>query len=149
MATRSDTPRSSEEWRAFLQWRVAGFARILGALVLGFYVFSNAAGMLHPLALWSDWVSPANVLTLIAGVVGAGVWLVCITGRRSTTELETIDAIATIATGASIGLTSIYGPPAQRPELSAIMGVLIFLILRAIIIPSSGARTATPVLGPR
>jgi eukaryotic-like serine/threonine-protein kinase len=143
MATRSDVPRSSEDWRAFLQWRVAGFGRILGGLVLGFYVFANAAGMLHPLAKWSDWVSPANVLTLIAGLVCAGVWLVCVSGRRSTAELETIDTIATIATGAAIGLTSIYGPPAQRPELSAIMGVLVFLILRAIVIPSSGARTAT------
>jgi eukaryotic-like serine/threonine-protein kinase len=143
MATRSDVPRSSEEWRAFLQWRVAGFGRILGALVLGFYVFANAAAMLHPQATWSEWVSPANVLTLVAGIVCAGVWLSCVAGKRSTAELETIDAVATIATGAAIGLTSIYGPPAQRPELSAIMGVLIFLILRAIVIPSSGARTAT------
>ncbi|HSO30927.1 MAG TPA: serine/threonine-protein kinase [Labilithrix sp.] len=142
MATRSDVPRSSEEWRAFLQWRVAGFGRILGALVLGFYVFANAAGMLHPLARWSDWISPANILTLIAGLVCAGVWLACMSGKRSTAELETIDAIATIATGSCVGLTSIYGPPVQRPELSAIMGVLVFLILRGIVIPSSGARTA-------
>src|SRR4051812_636685 len=62
MATRSDIPRNSEEGRAFLQWRVAGFGRILGALVLGFYVLANAAGMLHPLAKWTDWVSPANTL---------------------------------------------------------------------------------------
>ena len=49
MAARSDVPRSSEEGRAFLQWRIAGFGRILSALVLGFYVFANAAGVLHPL----------------------------------------------------------------------------------------------------
>jgi len=54
VAARSDVPRSSEEGRAFLPWRVAGFGRILGALVLGFYVFANAAGALHPLATWRD-----------------------------------------------------------------------------------------------
>ena len=143
MAVRSDVPRNTDEWRSFLQWRVAGFGRILGAFVLGFYVFSNAAGMLHPDAKASDWVSPANVLVLLAGLVCAAVWLVCRVGRRSTAELETIDAVATITTGACIGLTSIYGPAVQRPELSAIMGVLVFLILRAIVIPSSGPRTAT------
>ncbi len=57
MAVRSDVPRNSEEWRSFLQWRVAGFGRILGAFVLGFYVLANAAGMLHPLARARDWVS--------------------------------------------------------------------------------------------
>jgi len=138
----SDVPRSSEEWRAFLQSRVKGFGRTLAAFVLGFYVFANGAAMLHPLAKWSDWVSPLNVLVLVAGTICAGVFLACRTGKRSTTELETIDAIATIATGACIGLTSIYAPPVQRPELSSIMGVIIFLILRGIVIPSTGPRTA-------
>ena len=143
MAARSDVPRSSEEGRAFLQWRIAGFGRILGALVLGFYVFANAAGALHPLATWRDWVAPANLLVLVAGLVCGGVWLACAKGTRSTAELETIDAVATVATGSCIGLASIYGPAVQRPELPAIMGVLIFLILRGIVIPSSGGRTAT------
>jgi eukaryotic-like serine/threonine-protein kinase len=142
VATRSDVPRSSEEGRAFLQWRIAGFGRILGALVLAFYVLANAAGMLHPLARWSDWLAPTNLLTLTAGLVYAVVWLACRTGRRTAAELEAIDALATVATGTSLGLTAIWAPPVQRPELSAIMGVLVFLILRGIVIPSSGARTA-------
>jgi eukaryotic-like serine/threonine-protein kinase len=141
MPALTDVPRSSEEWRAFLQSRVAGFGRILASFVLGFYVFANSAAMLHPLAKWSDWVGPLNLLVLGAGIICTVVWIVCKAGRRSTSELETIDALATIATGASIGLTSIYAPPVQRPELAAIMGVIIFLILRAIVIPSSGPRT--------
>ena len=143
MPALTDVPRSSEEWREFLQSRVKGFGRILAAFVLGFYFFANSAAMLHPLATWRDWYSPLNVLVLVAGLICAGVWGVCASGRRSTAELETIDAIATIATGASIGLTSIYAPPVQRPELAAIMGVIIFLILRAIVIPSTGPRTMT------
>lgn len=142
MAALSDVPRSSEEWRAFLQSRVKGFGRTLAAFVLGFYVFANGVAMLHPLAKWSDWVSPLNILVLVAGMLCLGVFVACRIGKRSTTELETIDAIATIATGACIGLTSIYAPPVQRPELSSIMGVIIFLILRGIVIPSSGGRTA-------
>lgn len=143
MPALTDVPRSSEEWRAFLQSRVAGFGRILAAFVLGFYVFANAAAMLHPLATWRDWVDPLNILVLAAGLICAAVWLACITGKRTASELETIDSIATIATGACIGLTAIYGPPVHRPELAAIMGVIIFLILRAIVIPSSGPRTTT------
>ena len=112
-------PRSSEEWRAFLQSRVAGFGRILAAFVLGFYVFANAVAMLHPLATWRDWVSPLNALVLGAGTICALVWIACIARKRSTTELETIDTIATIATGTSIGLTSIYAPAVQRPGLPA------------------------------
>jgi hypothetical protein len=141
MPALNDVPRSSEEWRAFLQSRVAVFGRILGMFVLGFYVFGNGAGMLHPLATWRDWVSPLNLLVLVAGLICATVWLVCRGRKRSAGELETIDALATIATGSSIGLTSIYGPAVQRPELAAVMGVIIFLILRAIVIPSSGTRT--------
>jgi eukaryotic-like serine/threonine-protein kinase len=141
MPALTDVPRSSEEWRAFLQSRVSGFGRILASFVLGFYVFANSAAMLHPLARWSDWIGPLNLLVLGAGTICAAVWIICRASRRSTSELETIDLIATIATGASIGLTAIYAPPVQRPELAAIMGVIIFLILRAIVIPSTGPRT--------
>ena len=143
MPALTDVPRSSDEWRAFLQRRVAGFGRTLAAFVLGFYVFANSAAMLHPLATWHDWIAPLNVLVLAAGIICAAVWVACKVGQRSTTELETIDTIATIATGSCIGLTAIYAPAVQRPELSAIMGVIIFLILRAIVIPSEGGRTAT------
>ena len=139
----TEIPKSSEDWRSFLQSRVKGFGRTLAGFVLGFYVFGNGAGMLHPKAQWSDWVSPLNLLVLAAGSICLVVYLVCRTAVRSTSELETIDAIATIGTGACIGLTSIYGPPIQRPELSSIMGVIIFLILRAIVVPATGRRTVT------
>jgi serine/threonine-protein kinase len=142
MALRStDVPRSSEDWRRFLQSRVAGFGRILAGFVLGFYVFANGFAMLHPLARWSDWISPLNLLVAASGGICLLVWVVCRAGVRSTSELEAIDAIATIGTGACIGLTAIYAPPVQRPELAAIMGVCIFLILRAIVIPATGPRT--------
>jgi eukaryotic-like serine/threonine-protein kinase len=137
----TDVPRSSEEWRAFLQRRVAGFGRTLASFVLGFYVFSNSVAMLHPKAQWSDWASPLNLLVLASGTVCAIVWLSCRRAKRSASELETIDALGTIATASAIGLAAIYGSPVQRPELSSIMGVIIFVVLRAIVIPSSGART--------
>ncbi|MBS2014107.1 MAG: serine/threonine protein kinase [Deltaproteobacteria bacterium] len=142
MPAASDVPKSSEEWRAFLEERVKGFGRTLAAFVLGFYVFANGAAMVHPLAKWSDWLSPLNLLVLAAGLICAGVYVVCRIAKRSTSELETIDALATVATGSCIGLSAIYGPAVQRPELSSIMGVIIFLILRGIVIPSTGARTA-------
>src|SRR3954466_2925135 len=126
----TDVPRNSEEWRSFLQSRVKVFGRTLAAFVLGFYIFANAVGMLHPKALWSDWISPLNLLVLSAGLVCLVVWLASRSGNRSTGDLETIDAIATIATGACVGLTAIYAPPVQRPEVQALLGVIIFLILR-------------------
>jgi hypothetical protein len=143
MPALTDVPRSSEEWRAFLQSRVAGFGRTLAAFVLGFYVFANSAAMLHPRATWRDWTAALNLLVLAAGLICAAVWGACIAGKRSATELDTIDSLATIATGSCIGLTAMYGPAVHRPELAAIMGVIIFLILRGIVIPSSGPRTAT------
>jgi serine/threonine-protein kinase len=136
-----DVPRSSEEWRRFLQSRVAGFGRILAAFVLGFYVLANGVAMLHPLARWIEWLSPLNLLVLSAGTICLVVWLVCRSGTRSTSELEALDAIATIATGSCIGLTAIWGSPVQRPEVQAVLGVVLFLVLRAIVIPATGQRT--------
>ncbi len=137
----TDVPRSSDEWRRFLQSRVKVFGRTLAMFVLGFYVFANGVGMLHPKALWSDWASPLNVLVLAAGLVCLVVWLATRGAERSTAELETIDAIATIVTGACIGLTCVYAPPVQRPEVQAILGVILFVVLRAIVIPATGTRT--------
>src|SRR5687767_8851501 len=137
----TDVPRSSEEWRAFLQRRVAGFGRTLASFVLGFYVLSNSVAMLHPKAQWSDWTSPLNLLVLASGIVCGIVWLGCRRAKRSASELETIDALGTIATASAVGLASVYAPPVQRPELSSIMGVIIFVVLRAIVIPSTGRRT--------
>lgn len=76
MPALTDVPRSSEEWRAFLQSRVAGFGRTLAAFVLGFYVFANSAAMLHPLATWHDWIAPLNLLVLSAGLICAAVFLI-------------------------------------------------------------------------
>lgn len=142
MSALNDVPRSSEEWRAFLQSRVQGFGRILALFVFGFYVFSNSAAMLNPVAKWSDWVNANNSLILLSGAIPAFVWLYCRIAERSASALESTDSIATIATGTAIGVTCIYAPAVHRPELGAIMGVAIFLILRAILVPSSGARTA-------
>jgi eukaryotic-like serine/threonine-protein kinase len=142
MAAVSDVPRNSEEWRAFHQSRVAGFGSTLAKFILGFYVLANSVAMIHPRALWSDWIAPFNLLVLGAGAICAAVWVTCRGSARSTSELDTIDALATVATAACIGLVPVYAVAVHRPEMSAIMGVTIFLILRAIVVPSSGGRTA-------
>src|SRR5688500_15014881 len=102
----TDVPRSSEERRAFLQKRIAGFGRTLAAFVLGFYAFSNSVAMLHPKASWSDWTRPLNLLVVVAGSVCSIVWLVARGRPRSIPELENIDALGTIATASAIGLAS-------------------------------------------
>jgi len=142
VARRNDVPQSSEELRSFLQRRLTGFGRILAGFVGGFYVVGNGVAMLHPRATWSDFVSPLNRLVVAAAAVAAAQWLTCRTGRRSVAELEAIDAVGTIAIGTLLGLTPLWAPPVQRPELSAIMGVILFVTLRAIVIPSEGPRTA-------
>src|SRR5438105_3586655 len=123
MATQSDVPKNSEEWRAFLQERVKGFGITLARFILGFYVLSNSVAMAHPKAVLGDWVSPLNLLVLTAGLICTGVWLSCRSAQRTSRGLESIDGLATVAVGTCIGLTLIFAPPVQRPELSAIMGV--------------------------
>jgi eukaryotic-like serine/threonine-protein kinase len=142
MARRKDLPQSSEERRAFLQRRIAGFGRILAGFVASFYVIGNGVAMLHPRATWADFVSPLNRLVLAAAVVASAQWLTCRNTKRSIAELEGIDAVGTIAIGTLLGITPIWAPPVQRPELSAIMGVILFVTLRAIVIPSEGSRSA-------
>ena len=136
----TDVPRSSEAWRRFLQSRVAVFGRTLALFVLGFYVFANGVSMLHPKALWRDWASPLSLIVVAAGVACLAVWLATRGAARST-ALDTIDALATVITSACIGLTALYAPPVQRPEVQAILGVILFVVLRAIVIPATGRRT--------
>lgn len=141
MSTLEHAPQGGDESREFLQQRVAGFGRQLAGFVFGFFLFSNGVASLDSHTKLSLWWEPQNLLVLGAGTIPLLVWWACRAGERQIGELESIDTIATIATGTCIGLTTIYNPPVQRPELGAVMGLAIFLILRAIVVPSTGMRT--------
>ena len=135
-------PRDSGQLRELLQERVAFFARTLVALVLFFYVMANAVAMVHPLARWSDWVAPFNLFQLGTGAAFGATWLVARGRPRSAPFLARLEA-----TGAVVGATCLAGivlfsPAVQRPELHVIMGITIILVMRAIVIPSPGRRTA-------
>ena len=143
----SDVPRDSEEWRGFLQERISGLGRTLFLLIAFFYVMGNGVGMLHPLATWRDWYNPLCRLEFGAGVVFATMWLSCRKGSRSPEFLSAIDGAGVLLGCAFISLTAFYSPAIQRPELHAIMGVCIVLIVRAIVIPSSAPRTLILSLG--
>jgi serine/threonine-protein kinase len=118
------------------------FGRTLLGLLLFFYVTANAVAMLHPLATWSDWVAPFNLLMLSCGAAFGVMWLLARGRPRSVAFLQWLEAVTTVCASACLSGIALYSPAVQRPELHVILGITVILVMRAIVIPSTGERTA-------
>jgi eukaryotic-like serine/threonine-protein kinase len=118
------------------------FGRTLLGLLLFFYVTANAVSMLHPQAAWSDWVAPFNLLMLSTGGVFGVMWLLARGQPRSVAFLQWLEAVTVVCASACLSGITLYSPPVQRPELHIILGITVMLVMRAIVIPSTGGRTA-------
>jgi serine/threonine-protein kinase len=118
------------------------FGRTLLGLLLFFYVTANAVAMLHPLATWSDWIAPFNLLMLSTGATFGVMWLLARGRPRSVAFLQWLEAVTTVCASACLSGITLYSPAVQRPELHIILGITVILVMRAIVIPSTGGRTA-------
>jgi eukaryotic-like serine/threonine-protein kinase len=135
-------PRDSDEQRVLLQDRVALFGRATLALLLGFYVLANGIAMVHPQARWVDWVAPFNRLQLATGAAFGTMWLLARGRPRSVAFLQRLEATIVVIASTLLAGIALYSPAVQRPELHVILGITIVLVMRAIVIPSNGRRTA-------
>jgi eukaryotic-like serine/threonine-protein kinase len=142
-STRSlaSVPLDSEGARELLQQRLALFARIIvlfGVVIQALvrWVAFRMGGT--PFAVNIDWTPNVHLLVLLGGVA---LWWRARNGRRSLRELLWLDVACLVlpVTFSSFALWD--AQPVVRPNLIHVLGTGYLLVLRAVLVPSTGRRT--------
>jgi eukaryotic-like serine/threonine-protein kinase len=144
---------TSDEIRAFLQRRVAGFALLGAALFALLLVWRSVTVLFETLVqgLVADWGSVLGIgfQTLLF----VGIWLLCRGRPRSLRFLRTLDVAGTLVAAASVcsmGFNPDSGPSGMgvtdeytviRPDYMILLILTYILIGRSIYVPSTARRT--------
>lgn len=136
---------SSEEARAFLQERLALFGKSVFLITAGFSTAANLASIGLPTFRWSDWISTANNwITWSLALDYLALWLICRRGRLPERTLAAIDAAAILLSSLAISFVIFHPIPGELvggPFARMIVTVILILVTRAVIVPSSPRRT--------
>ncbi len=138
-------PTTGEEGRSFLQERLALLGKSFCLIVLGFYLLGNLAGMAVPGYEASWWVSlGANHVQIAATLLLAAAWLFTRSGRLPTATLEAIDTTLVLLLCTLYALIVLFPYPEDEygePLARALLAIMMTLVTRAVIVPSSARRT--------
>ncbi len=151
MSLSASVPRDSAEGQAFLQCRMALFARVLFFLDFGFFALVRCLELIAGIFDPRVFLVPSELAHLASCAVLATMWLLCRRGQRSPAALDRIDAIGFVLVGlfyAVMGATI----PAEEGDLPrALSGAFATLVMiiaftntligRAVLVPSSARRT--------
>jgi eukaryotic-like serine/threonine-protein kinase len=142
-STRSlaSVPLDTEGSRELLQQRVALLAKlvVLFGVPIQLLVRWVALTMQDtPFAAGTDWTPNAH-LGVMAG--GAAIWWRTRTGRCSVRELGMLDVLTVFLPYAFSAYALWHAAPTVRPNLVHVLGVGYLLVLRGVLVPSSGRRT--------
>jgi serine/threonine-protein kinase len=138
----ASAPLDSESARELVQQRIALLARvcvIFGLLIQATvrWVAFSARNTSYGAA--TDWTPDAHLAVL---AMSAAVWLRARSGRRSPRELAFLDFFCVMPPVAFSLVALWQAPPDIKPDLLNTIGAGDLLILRAVLVPSSGPRTA-------
>jgi serine/threonine-protein kinase len=133
---------TSDEVRAFLQKRTAGFALLVGCVFGMFLVWRTGMVLFEKLALHRS--PDLEALPALAAEVGffLGVSLWCRGRPRSMRSLHVVDTACVLIGGTAVALMPYRIPYSVRPDYIALMALSYIVIARAIYIPSTARRTA-------
>lgn len=138
----TDAPLDSEGTREFMQQRVELYARVLlvfGALVQMIVRWTATAAPGQDYTRGADWT--ANAHLAILGICALA-WLRVRTRQCSQRELELLELACALAP-ASFSFAALWqAPPSVSPALINLIGANNILGLRAVLVPSTGRRTA-------
>jgi eukaryotic-like serine/threonine-protein kinase len=141
----ASAPLETEGSRELLQQRIALFARVsllLSVLIQFMTRWVAAQDRSSPYAAEAHWSPNVHLLVLLFQAL---IWWRTRSGQRSAFELAWLDAIGPLIPIAfSLAILWLV-PPLVQPSLLNVIGASFLLMLRAVLIPSSGLRTA--VLG--
>jgi tRNA A-37 threonylcarbamoyl transferase component Bud32 len=148
-STRSlaSAPLDSEGARVLLQQRVSLLARVvvlLGLLIQALVRWVAFSAKTSPLAVAISWTPNIHLVVLAAG---GAIWWRTRSGRRSARELAWLDVGCALGPFAFASVALWYASPLVRPNLIHVLGTGNLLILRGVLVPSSGRRTLLIGLG--
>jgi eukaryotic-like serine/threonine-protein kinase len=132
-------PLGSDETRAFLQQRVALFARLWIAILLGFFVIGRLARVHERLMPELSGLIIGVHLSVIASL--SAIWIRTRSGQRSERELRTLDVVATVVPILSMASVLRGAPVYLRFDLIVLVAIAHVLMARAVVVPSSPRRT--------
>ena len=127
---------ATEESRAFLQERIAFFARLGAGFVLAAYVALVAAEVLGGGEGADVWLGAYGALHVASAAVLAAVWLLCSRGPLSREALGALDMIGSLAACTTASLALAFPGATEEHKFRMLLGVSNALIARAAAIPS-------------
>jgi eukaryotic-like serine/threonine-protein kinase len=139
---RASEGSDTEEFDRFLQARLTLFVRMMTSLFAVLYV----AGMVV-LALFAPeyWVAvhvhPGKILNLLLAVVLGAVYLVLKRAPFSQSVARAIDLVTALTIMTTIGVAIATGPGGYQIEFAGLLVLVVVLILRSAIVPSSAQFT--------
>jgi eukaryotic-like serine/threonine-protein kinase len=139
---------ASEEGRAFLQNRIAAFARIAAAISTAFFISNwliGALGGAGPIPAGPGLSSWQVVHLLGTGSLGA-VWLAARGAPLKLEILRLLEGSGTVLTCGIFCLLVLYMPPVFRPDMVALLALMVLLLYRSAMIPSEALRTGLVAL---
>ena len=138
----ASAPLDTADARAFLQRRIALFAKVFGTVLLAFLLLATLTSAREKMAPDAGRSSHVlNGIHLTAVLVFGLIWLRARSGWRSERELRWLDLAGSVLPLVLIlGLLTIL-PPALRPEMFGGLAIAHYTMMRAVIVPSSPART--------
>ena len=139
---------ASEEGRAFLQNRIAAFAKIAAAISTAFFASNwliGALGGAGPIPA-SPGLAGWQVVHLLGTCILGGMWLAARGSPLPLEILRLLEGSGTILTCALFGLLVLYMPPVFRPDMVALLALMVLLLYRSAMIPSEALRTGLVAL---
>jgi eukaryotic-like serine/threonine-protein kinase len=131
-----DTSNGTE----FVQKRLAYFAKVLLGITLAFLLVSFGTGLLFRLPLELFVGHRANIAHMSGMALIAAVWLICRRGQLSLEWLSILDAAAVV--GCCTAWAFFIDPGEPESVRSSVVAVIMTILARAILVPSTAARTA-------
>ncbi len=125
-----------EENRAFLQERIAFFARLGPVIVLATYLALILAHRLDADREGTVWLGVPGLLHVATAAVLAAVWLACRSGPLSSGTLHALDMLGSLAVSTTASLALAFPEATPDHKFLLLLGVSNALIARAAAIPS-------------
>jgi hypothetical protein len=135
-------PCDTEEGRGVLEQRHVLFGKVCFFAAFGLYLFFHSLATVRGLLTPADWVvTTESQLHLGICAVFLGGYLVSRLLHPSQVGLRVLDAAGIGAVGVLCGLGYAWGADPSRLETSWLLAMTHTLLIRAIVIPSSGLHT--------
>ena len=133
---------ATEEDRAFLQRRIMLFGFLSGGIYFFFLMYRAIASSFY--GHFVDEVLEASFLYhALTALSLLAMAITCLGKERSLSFLRTIEAVGLLSSVVFTGLMGVYIPIGLRPDFILVMALQSILMIRAVLVPSSGLRTAS------